>query len=138
MQGGDISNETAPRLAVSVDLVAESEVESTRKLLKVTTSRKVTRLRRAELSQLWTLGRKFPLSIELFAFESDGWTQELLDAFVERLDRRGTNPFNYAELYDDITTFIDDLPYRTNLRGVVDLPGRVARYGSWGIEITNL
>jgi hypothetical protein len=34
--------------------------------------------------------------------------------------------------------FISELPYRTNLKGVVDLKERVARYGSWGIELRNL
>jgi hypothetical protein len=66
------------------------------------------------------------------------WTQEHLEKFMERLDRRGGNPFNYAELYSDINDFIGELPYRTNLKGVVDLRERIARYGSWGIELNNL
>jgi hypothetical protein len=76
--------------------------------------------------------------VELAAFENDMWTQELLDAFIDKLERRGGNPFNYAELYLDIGDFIGDLPYRSNLKGVVDIPERVARYGSWGIELNNL
>lgn len=138
MQGGDISNETSPRVAVAIDVVCESEVESSRKLLKTTEVRKVTRLKRAELAHLWTLSRKFSLSIELYALETDGWTEESVEKFIEKLDRRGTNPFNYFEVYTDIESFIDDLPYRTNLKGVVDLPVRVARYGSWGLDLNNL
>jgi hypothetical protein len=34
--------------------------------------------------------------------------------------------------------FIGDLPYRSNLKGVIDIRTRVARYGSWGIELNNL
>ena len=66
------------------------------------------------------------------------WAQSHLDSFMERLERRGGNPFNYAELYSDIDEFISELPYRTNLKGVVDLRERIARYGSWGIELNNL
>lgn len=138
MQNGDISNETSPRIAVAIDLVAESELESSRKFIKTNTVRKVTRLKRMELAYLWNISRKFNLSIELFALESDGWTQEVLDGFISRLDNRGTNPFNYGELYYDTQSFVDDLPYRPNLKGVLDLPERVARYGSWGMEIGSI
>jgi hypothetical protein len=66
------------------------------------------------------------------------WTQAHLDLFMERLDKRGGNPFNYAELYVTLEDLLGELPYRTNLRGVIDLQGRIARYGSWGIELNNL
>jgi hypothetical protein len=138
MKGGDISNETPPRIIVLIDVVAESETEETRKFLRSSTSRKVTKLNNQSLSHLWILANKFGLSVELAGFETDDWTQEHLDSIMDRLDRRGGNPFNYAELYANIDDFISELPYRGNLKGVIDLPGRVARYGSWGIELQNL
>jgi len=138
MKNGDISNQTPPRIIVLIDVVAVSEVVESKKLLRTTEEKKITRLNAPALSQLWNLGNKFGLSIELAAYADDLWTQEHLDTFMERLDRRGANPFNYAELYSDIENFIDDLPYRANFKGVIDLPGRVARYGSWGVELSNL
>jgi len=138
MRGGDISNETPPRIIVVIDVVAESEIEETRKFLKSSIGRKVTKLNNQSLSQLWILANKYGLSVELAGFETDNWTQEHLDLVMDKLDRRGGNPFNYAELYIDIDDFISELPYRNNLKGVVDLQGRVARYGSWGIELQNL
>jgi hypothetical protein len=138
MKGGDISNETPPRIIVLIDVVAESEIEETRKFLKSSTSRKVSKLNNLSLSQLWILANKFGLSVELAGFETEDWTQEHLDSIMDRLDRRGGNPFNYAELYFSIDDFISELPYRNNLKGVIDLRGRVARYGSWGIELENL
>jgi hypothetical protein len=90
------------------------------------------------LSELWTVSNKYGLSVELAGFANEMWTQGHLDSFMERLERRGGNPFNYAELYSDINEFISELPYRTNLKGVVDLRERIARYGSWGIELNNL
>lgn len=138
MKNGDISNETPPRIIVHIDVVAFSEVVESKKLLRTTEEKKITKLNAVALSQLWNLGNKFGLSIELAAYEDELWTQEHLDNFMERLDRRGANPFNYAELYVDIENFIDDLPYRANFKGMIDIPSRVARYGSWGVELNNL
>jgi hypothetical protein len=100
--------------------------------------RKVTRLNNPGISHLWNLATKFGLSVELAGFEDAYWTQQMMDDFMERMERRGSNPFNYSELYATITDLIDELPYRPNLRGVVDVPGRVARYGSYGVELQNL
>ena len=138
MKNGDISNETPPRIIVHIDVVVFSEVVESKKLLRTTEEKKITKLNAVALSQLWNLGNKFGLSIELAAYEDELWTQEHLDNFMERLDRRGANPFNYAELYVDIENFIDDLPYRANFKGMIDIPSRVARYGSWGVELNNL
>lgn len=135
---GDISNETSPRLIVVIDAVALSEIEEHKGLLKTKTERTVVRPDNLALSHLWNISNKFGLSLELAGFSDELWTQGQLDSFMDKLDRRGGNPFNYAELYVDIDDFISELPYRTNLKGVVDLKERVARYGSWGLELDNL
>lgn len=138
MINGDISNETSPRIIVVIDVVANSEVFEEKKILRTIVERKVVSLNNTALSELWTVSNKYGLSVELAGFQNEMWTQEHLEKFMERLDRRGGNPFNYAELYSDINDFISELPYRTNLKGVVDLRERIARYGSWGIELNNL
>lgn len=138
MINGDISNETSPRIIIVVDVVANSELEEEKKFMRSTMVRNVTSLNHLALSQIWNISNKYGLSVELAAFASEMWTQEHLDKFMDKLDRRGGNPFNYAELYNDMEDFIGELPYRTNLKGVVDLRERVARYGSWGIELNNL
>lgn len=139
MKNGDISNETPPRLIVNVDVVCVSEVVESKKLLRgATRERKVLGLNNVALSRLWNLGNSFGLSVELAGIAADDWSQEHLDKLMNRLDSRGGNPFNYAELYDDLEHMITELPYRANLKGVVDLRERVARYGSWGIELENL
>jgi hypothetical protein len=135
---GDISNETSPRIIVVIDVVANSEIFEEKKILRTIVERKVVSLNNVALSELWTVSNKYGLSVELAGFADELWTQEHLDSFMERLERRGGNPFNYAELYSDINEFISELPYRTNLKGVVDLRERIARYGSWGIELNNL
>lgn len=138
MKGGDISNETSPRLIVMIDVVATSELEESRGFLRTSVERKVIRPNNVALSHLWNLSNKYGLSLEIAGFETENWNQGQLDKFMDKMDRRGGNPFNYAELYSDIEDFISELPYRTNLKGVVDLRERVARYGSWGIELDNL
>lgn len=135
---GNISNETPPRVIVIIDVVAESEIQSTKKLLRSTEERVIKTVNNVALAHLWKLATTYGLSVELAAYEDDGWNQELLDKFMNKLDRRGANPFNYAELYTSVPDFVGDMPYRMNLKGVVDLPNRVARYGSFGIELNNL
>jgi hypothetical protein len=121
-----------------IDVVTTSELEETKGFLRTTYERKVVKPNNVALSHLWNLSNKYGLSLEIAAFEKEDWTQNQLDKFMDKMDRRGGNPFNYAELYSDIEDFISELPYRTNLKGVVDLRERVARYGSWGIELDNL
>lgn len=139
MRNNDISNESPPRIIVTVDVVVESEVVEEKRTLRSSVSkRKFGKLNNLALSQLWNTANQYGLSVELAGFQSELWTQEHLDQLMERLDNRGGNPFNYSELYNDIEDFIGELPYRNNLKGIVDLPSRVARYGSWGIELQNL
>ena len=139
MRNGDISNASPPRIIVTMETVTESELTEEKGFMRSTKMlRKVTRLNNPGISHLWNLATKFGLSVELAGFEDDYWTQQMMDDFMERMERRGSNPFNYSELYATITDLIDELPYRPNLRGVVDVPGRVARYGSYGVELQNL
>jgi hypothetical protein len=135
---GDISNETSPRIIVVIDVVIESEIIESKKFLKTKIERKVKSLNNLALSHLWNLSNKYGLSVELIAFDDEFWTQEHLDYVMEKLEKRGGNPFNYAELYVTKDELVGELPYRNNLKGIIDLRERVARYGSWGIELNNL
>lgn len=136
MLGGDISNETPPRIIVGIDAVVNSVLEEKRGILgKTTVTRKVDSLNNAILSKLWNVSFNYGVAVELAAFESESWTQEHLDKLMDKLERRGGNPFNYAELYSDIQDFISELPYRTNLKGIIDSPEKAGRYGSWRIDL---
>lgn len=140
MINGDISNETARRLVVVIDAVATISRQSTTTgiFTKKTTSSIEIVFDLAQLSRLWNISNKFGLGIELIAFGEDGFTQAELDEQLETLDRRGLNPFNYAEVYPTINEFISYLPYRPNLQGVVDRPDRMLRYGSHAINLETL
>lgn len=139
MRGGDISNETSPKIVVVIDVVGTVVTEEISKgFLRKEQIQRVKTIDLKNVSQLWNLGNKYGLSIELAAFASDGWTKETLEEVMEKLERRVSNPFNYAEVYADIEELISVLPYRANLKGVVDVQERVARYGSYGVELNNL
>lgn len=141
MKGGDISNATPPKIVVLVDVVAtliQKETVSGSGLFKKKSVKSSFSLNLKEISHLWTVGNRFGLSIELAGFEDQGWTQDDLEKVMDTLERQVSNPFNYAEVYPDVDQLVALLPYRNNLKGVIDLPGRVARYGSYGVELSNL
>lgn len=138
MKNGDISNETSPRIIVLAEVVVSRKEETQKKLFKSKTVFTIGELNQLELIRLWSLTTKYGLSTELAGIESEGWTQELLDKVMDILDRRGGNPFNYAQMYSTTQELVGDLPYRVNLRGVIDIPSRLALYGSHGVELQNL
>lgn len=137
MINGDISNETPPRIIVMVETVADVTFTEARKGLRKTKVPKV-KWRKENLSLLWNTAYKYGLSVELAATEEDGWTSDLLSEMMDKLDNRGGNPFNYYYVYEDIQELVDELPYKANFKGIIDNPGRVMRFGSWGIELQNL
>lgn len=141
MKGGDISNATPPKIIVLVDVVAtivQKETVSGTGLFKKKSKKSSFSINLKEVSHLWSVANKYGLSIELAGLEDQGWTIEDLETLMETLERQVSNPFNYAEVYADVDQLVSLLPYRNNLKGIIDLPGRVARYGSYGVELSNL
>jgi hypothetical protein len=138
VRGGDISNETPFRIIVLADVVAETEAVTQRKFLSKETTLKVKNINKTAVYQLWMITNKYGLSVELAGIEENGWELSTLDRIMEILDRRGGNPFNIAQIYSTTQELVDDLPYRINLKGVVDLPTRNAMYGSWGVDLERL
>jgi hypothetical protein len=135
---GDISNIPSPRLIVTADVIANTEIETERKFLRNNVTRRLVGLNNLVLSELWRKSMAFGLTIELIAFADEGWTQEMLDKIVDRLERRGSSPINFFEIYDNVQELVDDLPYRYNLQGIVDIPERALRYGSYAVSLNSL
>ena len=138
MKNGDISNVSSPQVICLTDVVVELIEEGAKGFLSRKTSFKVGNIELQNTNRLWLLSNNYGISLELAGFASEGWSEELLDKAFEKLERRVVNPFNYWQLYEDVEELVGTLPYRANLRGVVDVPGRVARYGSAGVELNNL
>jgi hypothetical protein len=138
MKDGDISNVSSPQLIATTDVVIKLVEEETRRLLGKKISYKVGDIELLAANKLWLLANNYGLSLELAGFESEGWSEELLDKAFEKLERRVVNPFNYWQLYENVDELVGLLPYRPNLKGIIDKSDRVARYGSAGIELANL
>jgi len=138
MKGGDISNVSSPQVIVTTDVVVKLKGEDSRKLLVKKTVLKVGDLEVLSLNKLWRVSSDYGLSLELAGFEEDGWTENLLEQAFEKFERRVVNPFNYWQLYENRDEVVGLLPYRPNLKAVIDTQAKVARYGSAGVEIDNI
>jgi hypothetical protein len=138
MKNGDISNVSSPQVICVTDVTVKLEEESSRRLLIKQTSLKVGAIDLLAANKLWRLANNYSISLELAGFESEGWSEELLDKAFEKLERRVVNPFNYWQLYEDPHELVGLLPYRANLKAVIDVPSRVAMYGSAGVQLDNI
>jgi hypothetical protein len=138
MKNGDISNVSSPQVICVTDVVIGLVEEETKRLLSTKITNKVGKINLQEANKLWILANNYGISLELAGFQDLGWTEELLEKAFEKLERQVVNPFNYWQLYESVDELVAGLPYRANLRGVIDVPSRVARYGSAGVQIDNL
>ena len=135
MKGGDISNVSSLQVICLTDVVIALVEEETRKLLSKKLEYKIGNIDLQNANKLWNLANKYGVSLELAGYEDQGWTEELLEKAFDKLEKRVVNPFNYWQLYENADELVVGIPYRANLRGIIDIPGRVARYGSAGVQI---
>lgn len=138
MKNGDISNVSSPQVVCVTDVTINLKEEASRRLLVKQTSFVVGDIDLLAANKLWKLANNYAISLELAGFESEGWSEELLEKAFEKLERRVVNPFNYWQLYEDPLELVGLLPYRANLKAVIDVPGRVAMYGSAGVQLDNI
>lgn len=132
MIGGDISNEAPRRLYIVIDVVGKVTVKEERKFLRKHLTTDVDWSLR-ELNHVWNIRERYGVITTLLVYGNDNGQQ-----YIDELEERGINPFNYVETYVDRDAFLVDLPFFFNVVGVVDTPDNVARYGSFGIELSNL
>lgn len=132
MIGGDISNEAPKRLYIALDCVGKVTTHEERKFLRKHITTDVEWDLR-ELNHVWNLRERYSVITTLVVYGKENGQQ-----YIDELEERGINPFNYVETYYDRDAFIADLPYFFNVVGIVDTPDNVARYGSFGIELSTL
>ncbi len=134
MRGGDISNEVPKRVAVTLDCILDRR-PSVKKVLGVPVFSEESTYNRQSLSLFWRFAEKHGYSLELIGF---GYSKKEMKEVLEDLDNLGTNPFNYANAYPVVADLVAELPYRPELKGVVDIPSRGLRYGSKYLEMGKL
>ena len=135
MQNGDISNVSPPTLLVTMDAVVDPS-SSTKKILGlIPVSDDTFEWNLRALNQVWRLTDKYGCPAELVVFSKE---QSEVDKYIEELDRLQANPFNGGVAYYDVDTLIRMLPYMFEAKYVIDIPTRVAMYGSRGVELDQL
>jgi hypothetical protein len=115
------------RVAVSLDCLLIRETKFN-KVLGISVPYVETNYSRQALSHFWRFRDKHGYVLELVGF---GKSQSDMDRVLEDLDNLGTNPFNYAKAYNVVADLVAELPYRPELKHVIDIPDRALRYGHW-------
>ena len=134
MQNGDISNALPMRVLVTADVITDVYDEKKR-VLGIPRVKKRVEYNRLVLSHLYMVTTRRGWTMELVSFSHS--EKELAD-IVLYLDKFGTNPFRYATAYKNIEKLVDELPYRPEVIGVIDMPQRLLRYGRWGLDFPSL
>jgi len=130
MRGGDISNEVPLRVLVSLDCLLTKELKINKVFGISIPSEEVTYNRQA-LAHFWRFREKNDYVLEIVGF---GHSQKEMDTVLDDLDNVGTNPFNYCRAYNVVADLVAELPYRPEVKFVIDLPERGLRYGHWFLE----
>jgi len=135
MRNGDISNELPKRVLVVSDvfLMVELNVKKKYKLIPFVQVEK--KIRRDILSSLYLYTTNRGVTLELVSY---GLTDEQLSETMDYLDNLGTNPFRYFSSYESINHLVNELPYRPEIVGVIDVPSNLLRYGHWGLDFNNI
>ena len=135
MKNGDISNELPKRIIVTTDVVIQTIVSVKKKYKIVPVVNKIKTYRRDLLSYLYLVTTNRGVTLELGSFDYD--QEELLEVMLN-LDEMGTNPFRYCTAYGSPAKLVQELPYRPEVVGVVDIDDRLLRYGKWGLGFNEL
>lgn len=132
MQGGDLSNEIPLRAVVTVDCILNKELQVKKVLGFIPKVEEEVTYNLQALSRFWRYGDKMGMLLELVGF---GYSQEEMDRIMEDLDNLGTNPFRYGKAYNLVADLVAELPYRNDLKHVIDIPSRGLRFGSWYLDL---
>jgi hypothetical protein len=130
MRGGDISNEIPMRVLVSLDCLLTRETKIN-KVMGIPVPYVETTYNRLSLAHFWRFRDTHGYTLELVGFER---SQSEMDRVLEDLDNLGTNPFNYSKAYNVVADLVAELPYRPEVKHVIDIPDRALRYGRWFLD----
>lgn len=131
MRGGDISNEVPMRILVTIDCILDRK-PAIKKVFGVPIVSQEVTYNRQSLSLFWRFAQKYDFTLELIGYS---FSQKEMDDVLEDLDNLGTNPFNYAKAYRVPADVVAELPYRPEVKHVVDTPERGLRYGHWYLDM---
>lgn len=135
MKNNDLSNELTKRIIVTADVFSreEPDVKKILGVIPVVSKKRVVDI--PILSRLYLFADRSGTTLELATFDM---SNEEADLFIEELDEIGSNPFRYHAAYGSPEKLSAQLPYRPEVRGVLDLPQRLLAYGHWGMDMSQL
>lgn len=132
---GDISNQIPKRVIVNLDVFTNIETKVRKVLGMIPVQDEEESYDRVVLSRLFNFQDKTGYTLELVSFDK---TQKQLDKIVLEIDTYGTNPFRYHKSYKSLKQLVEELPYRPEVLGVLDLPARILAYGHWGMDYSQI
>ena len=132
MQGGDLSNEIPKRTLVTVETFTQRLPRLKKLFGLLTVQDDEISYDRVMLQRFWYFAAKNGRILELAGL---GMSKKQLDEVMDDLDNLGTNPFNYASVYESPSDLVRLLPYRPEVMSVIDIPSRALRYGSYYFDL---
>lgn len=138
MQGGDLSNAVTPRYWVVADTVFTHDTNvSTRKhwWSSHTTTKHVWMPDMGVLSHLWRWSSSLGVRLEL-VFIGDLASDAV--HLWDMLEKSAANPFSDWHIFESTHGITKALPYRPDLKGVIDIPQRSSYYGGKGLQLENM
>jgi hypothetical protein len=135
MLGGDISNAMPKRILVTADVITDEYDDKKKVLGFVPVKSKRLEYNRLVLSHLYMVTVNRGITMELIDFSRS--EKEVVE-FMLHLDKIGTNPFRYGSAYKSVSKLVEELPFRPEVIGVIDIPSRLLRYGRWGLDFPSL
>lgn len=131
MYKGDISNAMPKRVLVVIDPILIKDIEEKKRLLVFKTTKVKTYYDKFLLNKFYLFGLRQDINLELISFEHD---DDELEVIFNDIDRTGINPFRYWQSYKSPKKLAEDLPYRPEVVGVIDIPERRLTYGHWALD----
>jgi hypothetical protein len=131
MYKGDISNDIAKRVLVSIEpLLIEETLEEKKRIIFKTKTTKIY-YDKLLLNKFYLYAMRGNLNLELISFKHD---DDELERMFNEMDRTGINPFRYWQTYKSPSKLAKDLPYRPEVIGVIDIPENRLMYGHWALD----
>jgi hypothetical protein len=139
MQGNDLDNRPTHRywvLADSVLIKDEHDETSKRGWFKTMFSHRVVYTPdAAALSSLWRFSQSTGARLEL-VFVGD--LAKDATYLWDSIDKHAANPFNDWHVFESIDKVVQQVPYRPDILGYIDMPSRSAYYGGKGLTLLEL
>jgi len=131
MYKGDISNDIAKRVLVVIDPILIKDVQEKKRFLFIKEKTETIYFDKFLLNKFYLYSMRGDVNLELISFDHD---DKELEKLYNEMERTGINPFRYWQSYKSSKKLAEDLPFRPEVIGVIDIPERRLMYGRWALD----